>query len=157
MIRPARTGEAGAVAALVQRAYAPWVPLLGRRPAPMDDDYAARCAAGQAFVLEQDGALAAILVLEDAADHLWLDNIAVDPALKGRGLGRTLLAFAEEEARRRGYEEVRLLTNQKMLSNIALYARLGYIETDRRVEEGFARVYMVKRIAPCPGGTSTSA
>jgi hypothetical protein len=33
-----------------------------------------------------------------------------------------------------------------MLSNIALYARLGYVETDRRVEDGFARVFMAKRL-----------
>ena len=145
-IRRATAAEAPAVAALVQRAYAPWIAAVGRRPAPMDDDYAARCAAGQTFVLERDGAPAAVLVLEDAPDHLWLDNIAVDPARQGQGLGRALLTFAEEEARRRNLPELRLLTHQRMLSNIALYARLGYVETDRRVEDGFARVFMAKRL-----------
>ena len=146
-IRRADAAEAAAVAALVERAYAPWVAVIGRRPAPMDDDYGARCAAGQAFILERDGARTAVIVLEDAADHLWLDNLAVDPRWQGKGLGRALLDFAEEEARRRGFAEVRLLTHQKMLSNIALYGRLGYVETGRRVEEGFARVFMAKRIA----------
>jgi len=146
-IRRADAAEAAAVAALVERAYAPWVAVIGRRPAPMDDDYGVRCAAGQAFILERDGARAAVIVLEDAADHLWLDNVAVDPRWQGKGLGRALLDFAEEEARRRGFAEVRLLTHQKMLSNIALYGRLGYVETGRRVEEGFARVFMAKRIA----------
>lgn len=154
--RRAHPAEAAALAALVQRAYAAWVPVIGRRPAPMDDDYATRCAAGEAFVLERDGALVAAIILENAADHLWLDNVAVDPAAQGQGLGRALLAFAEAEAARRGLPEIRLLTHQKMLTNLALYARSGYIETDRRVEEGFARVFMAKRIA-CRGGTSTSA
>jgi GNAT superfamily N-acetyltransferase len=146
-IRCAETAEAGAVAALVERAYAPWVAVIGRRPAPMDDDYAARCAAGQAFVLERDGALAGVLVLEDAADHLWLDNVAVAPDRQGEGIGGALLDFAEAEARRRGFREIRLLTHRMMLSNIAIYARRGYAETSRRTEEGFARVFMTKRIA----------
>jgi ribosomal protein S18 acetylase RimI-like enzyme len=145
-IRRATAAEAPAVAALVRRAYAHWIAAVGRRPAPMDDDYAARCAAGQAFMLERDGAPAAVLVLEDAPDHLWLDNIAVDPACQGQGLGRALLTFAEAEAHRRNLPELRLLTHQAMLSNIALYARLGYVETDRRVEDGFARVFMAKRL-----------
>jgi ribosomal protein S18 acetylase RimI-like enzyme len=145
-IRRATAAEAPAVVALVQRAYAPWIAAVGRRPAPMDDDYAARCAAGDVFVLPMDGAMAAILVVQDRADHLWLDNIAVDPAFQGRGLGRALLAFAEAEARQHGLPEIRLLTHQKMLSNIALYARAGYAETDRRTEAGFDRVFMAKRV-----------
>lgn len=126
------------------RAYEPWVAVIGRRPAPMDDDYAARCRAGQAWGLFEAGNLAGLLVLEDAPDHLWLDNVAVDPARKGQGLGRRLMAFAEDEAHRRQQAEIRLLTHQRMLSNIALYLRLGYAEIDRREENGFARVYMAK-------------
>ena len=55
MIRPARPEEAPLLAAIVERAYGPWVPVVGRRPFPMDDDYAARIAAGEAFVLETEG------------------------------------------------------------------------------------------------------
>jgi len=144
--RRAIAADATEVAALVQRAYAPWVAVIGQRPAPMDDDYAARCAAGEAHVLEQNGALAAVLVLEDGPGHLWLDNLAVDPAFQGHGLGRALLSFAEAEARRRARPELRLLTHQRMLSNVALYARCGFVETDRRVEDGFPRVFMTKRL-----------
>ena len=66
---------------------------------------------------------------------------------QGEGIGRDLLAFAEDEARRRGCAELRLLTNERMARNIALYARLGYVETDRREDEGFRRVFMAKRLA----------
>jgi GNAT superfamily N-acetyltransferase len=113
----------------------------------MDDDYAARCAAGQAFCLIREEAPAALIVLEEKPGHLWIDNVAVEPALKGQGLGRLLMAFAEDEAGRRGFGEIRLLTNALMQSNIALYARLGYAETERRQEKGRARVYMAKRLA----------
>lgn len=55
VLRPALPGEAPLLAALAERAYAHYVPVIGRRPAPMDDDYAARIAAGQAHVLERGG------------------------------------------------------------------------------------------------------
>lgn len=131
----------------MQRAYAPWVPVTGGRPLPMDDDYATRCAAGQAFVLMQDEAIAGLIVLVDGPDHLWIDNVAVEPAVKGQGLGRMLMAFAEAEARRRALPELRLLTNARMATNIALYTRLGFTETARREEKGRARVYMAKPLS----------
>ncbi|MCK8785086.1 GNAT family N-acetyltransferase [Roseomonas sp. NAR14] len=146
-IRRAGRDEAPLLAALVERAYAAWVPVIGRRPAPMDDDYAARCAAGEAFVLTDPGGMAGLCVLEDRPDHLYLDNVALEPARQGEGLGRALLDFAEAEARRRGYGEIRLLTNALMARNIALYAARGYREWDRRREHGFSRVFMRKALA----------
>jgi N-acetylglutamate synthase-like GNAT family acetyltransferase len=146
-IRRARPEEAPALHALVERAYGRWVPVVGRRPMPMDDDYEARVAAGEAWVLEEAGALHGVLVLEEHADHLLLDNVAVEPARAGRGDGRALLDFAEAEAQRRGLPEVRLYTNEKMERNIALYAARGYAETERRREKAFSRVFMAKRVA----------
>ena len=147
MIRRARPEEAPLLRALVERAYAPWVPVVGRRPVPMDDDYGARVAAGEAWVLEEAGAVRGVLVLEEHADHLLLDNVAVEPARRGKGDGRALIDFAEAEARRRGLPEVRLYTNALMGRNIALYAARGYAETERRREKGFCRVFMAKLIA----------
>jgi GNAT superfamily N-acetyltransferase len=146
-IRRARPDEAALLAALVARAYAPWVPVVGRRPMPMDDDYRARVAAGEAWVLEEAGAINGVLVLEEHSDHLLLDNVAVEPARRGEGCGRVLLDFAESEARRRGLPEIRLYTNEKMERNIALYAARGYVETERRQEKSFSRVFMAKRVA----------
>ncbi len=146
MIRQARPEEAPLLRALVERAYGPWVPVVGRRPLPMDDDYGARVAAGEAWVLEEAGAVRGVVVLEEHADYLLLDNVAVEPARRGKGDGRALLDFAEAEARRRGLPEIRLYTNELMERNIALYAARGYAETERRREKGFRRVFMAKRV-----------
>jgi N-acetylglutamate synthase-like GNAT family acetyltransferase len=146
-IRPARSEEAPLLAAIVERAYGPWVAVVGRRPMPMDDDYAARIAAGEAWVLEDAGQVQALVVIERHADHLLLDNIAVEPARQGKGDGRVLLDSVEAEAQRLGLPEVRLYTNVLMARNIALYAKRGYAETERRQEKGFARVFMAKRLA----------
>jgi ribosomal protein S18 acetylase RimI-like enzyme len=147
-IRPARPTEAGAMLALVRAAYARWVPLIGREPAPMTDDYAARIAAGQAFVLEApDGRILGLAVLEDTPDALLLDNIAIATEAQGQRLGHMLMDFTEAEARRRGYRLTRLFTNAAMESNIRLYEGLGFVETHRAMEGAFRRVYMEKRLS----------
>ncbi|APT58902.1 GNAT family acetyltransferase [Roseomonas gilardii] len=146
VLRPAQTGEAPLLAALVERAYAHYVPVIGRRPAPMDDDYAARIVAGQAHVLECDGRILGLVVIEDQPGHLWLDNIAVEPEARGQGLGGLLLDFVEAEARRRGFRELRLLTNERMEANLVLYRNRGFAEVERREEKGFRRVFLRKAL-----------
>ncbi|WP_346770509.1 GNAT family N-acetyltransferase [Pseudomonas sp. 273] len=77
---------------------------------------------------------------------MLLENIAVAPAFKGRGIGKALLAFCEDYARARRLEAIELYTNQLMTENIALYTKLGYQETHRATEDGFARVFMRKGV-----------
>jgi GNAT superfamily N-acetyltransferase len=144
--RPAKPGDAAALRALVRAAYAKYVPRLGREPAPMLDDYAARIAAGQAWVLEEDGALVGALILEDEPGALMLYNIVIAPEAQGKGIGRRLIAFTEAEARRRGYALLRLYTNELMVENVAMYPRLGFTETHRGSEAGHRRVYFEKRL-----------
>ena len=74
-------------------------------------------------MLDDGAVLAGIVVLLPAPDYLLLDNIAVSPARHGRGLGRCLVAFAEAEALRRGYREIRLYTHQAMVETQRLTAR----------------------------------
>jgi ribosomal protein S18 acetylase RimI-like enzyme len=148
-MRRARPDEAAAVGALVEAAFAQHVEAVGRRPAPMDDDHAAHIAAGEQWVLDgADGGLASAIVLTDHDDHLHVDNVAVAVALQGRGLGRALLTFADDEARRRGLDEVRLYTNAAMTDNLVFYPKLGFVEKARYEEHGFSRVLFVKRVAP---------
>jgi GNAT superfamily N-acetyltransferase len=144
-IRPAERGELEALRRIVARAYAVYVPRIGRRPAPMDEDLAGHVDAGRVLVADAGGACG-LIVLVERADHLLVQNVAVDPAWQGRGLGRALLARAEEEARGRGLGELRLYTNAAMHENLRLYARLGFVETGRGSEDGFERVYLRKRL-----------
>lgn len=57
---------------------------------------------------------------------------------------KKLIGFCETVARLRGLTAVRLYTNEKMIENLSIYPKLGYIETGRRVENGFNRVYFEK-------------
>ena len=143
-IRAATAADVPAIGEIVERAYRHYIPRIGKPPGPMLDDYAARVAEGVVWVIEEGSGIAGILVLLPRPDYLLLDNIAVDPARQGSGLGRRLLAFAEAEAMRRGYREIRLYTHQTMTENQRLYAAIGYEETGRGTEAGYERVFMRK-------------
>lgn len=144
-IRPAAKDDASAIAACVRQAYEHYIERMGQPPGPMLDDYAEVIARHSVFVAE-DGALQGILVLIEEDGGILLDNIAVTPAAQGTGVGRTLLEFAEAEAKRRGYAAIDLYTHELMTENIALYQKICYRETDRREVKGYKRVYMRKEL-----------
>jgi ribosomal protein S18 acetylase RimI-like enzyme len=145
-IRPATAGDVPIIAEIVDQAYRHYVARMGKPPGPMLDDYAARVSQGAVWVLEEGAVVAAMIVLLPAPNYLLLDNIAVSPTRQGSGLGRRLLAFAEDEAVRRGYREIRLYTHQTMVENQRLYASIGYEETGRGSEAGYDRVFMRKQL-----------
>ena len=146
MIRPAVPADLAAVTRIVREAYTPYIARIGKEPGPMRDDYAAQIAAGTVSVAEIDGVIGGLIVLIAEADHLLLDNIAVAPALQGRGVGGALMRFADDEARRRGLGELRLYTHVLMTENIARYQRLGWHETHRATVDGYDRVFMKKGV-----------
>jgi GNAT superfamily N-acetyltransferase len=146
MIRRAGGDEADAVRGVVLAAYQRYVAVIGTAPGPMLDDYAARIAADQVWVLPDADGIGGVLVLEDGPDCFLLDNIAVRPDRQGLGFGRMLMDFAEAEAVRCGWGVITLYTHVLMVENIAIYTARGYVERERRSEKGFDRVYMEKRL-----------
>lgn len=150
MIRPARHADRPAIERIVADAFGYYVERLGKPPGPMLDDYREFIENGLAHVLEIDGQIVGYVILVGEPGGLLLENVAVAPQAQGRGHGRTLLAFAEQEARRRGRPRVRLYTNAFMVENIALYLSLGYVETHRAHENGYDRVFMTKELTPAP-------
>src|ERR1700745_1996838 len=145
-IRAATAVDVPAIANIVNQDYRQYIPRIGKPPGPMLDDYAARVLEGTVWVLEEGAVIAAIIVLLPASNYLLLDNIAVSPTRQGFGLGRRLLAFAEAEAMRRGYREIRLYTHETMVENQRLYDSIGYVETGRGAEAGYDRVFMRKQL-----------
>ena len=144
VIRQADAGDLAAVEGIVREAYAVYTPRIGKVAGPVLADYAALIAAGLVRVLESDGAVVGVLVLVEEPDGMLLDNVAVAAAAQGRGFGRRLIAFAEAAARDAGHADLRLYTNEAMTENLALYTRLGFVETHRAEAAGYRRVYMRK-------------
>ena len=101
----------------------------------------------QVWLLRRQAVLTAVLELIARPDHLLVENIAVAPEAQGLGLGKRLMAFAEAEARRQGYAEVRLYTNERFVENIALYRAIGYRETHREEMPKRIAVHMAKSLS----------
>jgi N-acetylglutamate synthase-like GNAT family acetyltransferase len=146
VVRRAVPADVPAIGRLVEEAYAKYVPRIGRKPAPMTVDYAAELAAARVWVVELDGHAVGTLVTKDVGDHLLLETVAVSPAAQGGGLGALLLRRAELDAAELGFDEVRLYTNEAMTENLTFYPRHGYVETERGLQDGFRRVFFVKKI-----------
>ena len=91
-------------------------------------------------------AIVGALVLMVTPTGMLLDNIAVVPQAQGRGLGRRLLELAEMQAREQGYACLDLYTHESMVENIAMYRRIGYVETAAKKEQGYQRIYMRKNL-----------
>ena len=98
----------------------------------------------QVAVAIAGGRVVGVIVLTSTEEGFCLDNVAVRPSFQGKGVGRRLLRFAESEALRQGYDSIYLYTNELMSENRALYCRIGYVEYDHRVVDGYPRAYSRK-------------
>jgi N-acetylglutamate synthase-like GNAT family acetyltransferase len=146
VIRAAIAKDLPALQRIATQAYAPYVPRIGREPAPMTADYAADVTSGSVWVAVEDGEVLGLLVVHRRADHALLENVAVTPSAQGRVIGANLIAYAERLAFGWGLPEVRLYTNAAMTENLTYYPRLGYHETGRGEQDGFRRVFFSKSL-----------
>jgi ribosomal protein S18 acetylase RimI-like enzyme len=146
LLRPATAADVPRLTELVAAAYGHYVERLGGPPRPMTDDYADVVRGGRVTVAERAGEIVGLIVLGVSDEGFHVDNVAVDPAHQGSGVGRALLGHAEVEARRAGFDSIYLYTHEKMTENLALYSRIGYVEYDRRLHGDACLVYLRKRL-----------
>ena len=147
LVRRATPADALNIRVVTRSAYAKWVPLIGREPKPMTANYERAVIDHIIDLYETNNQLLALIELVPQADHLLIENIAVRPDQQGMGLGDKLLRHAEDQARKLGLYETRLYTNAAFASNLAFYAKRGYIEFQREtIAPGATAVYMRKRI-----------
>lgn len=145
-LRPATQADVPGLAALVDAAYGHYVERIGMLPGPMTDDYAAVVRDHRVIVAERGGEVAGFIVLRVTGEGFLVDNVAVHPRHQGRGVGRVLLELAEREARDAGFDSLYLYTHELMSENLALYARIGYSEYDRRSFGAGSLVYLRKQL-----------
>lgn len=124
------------------------------RPGPL---FALRLIAGMGLVtaaraLPRGMALQRVRV--SAPPGSWVVNeVHVDAAFRGSGIGGRLMDVAEHEARRRGYRTMALTTRTNNPAR-RLYERLGFLVVQTRTDSGYerytgaaGRVLMVKTLA----------
>jgi ribosomal protein S18 acetylase RimI-like enzyme len=67
----------------------------------------------------------------------YLGRLAVDPALRRRGLARRLMLTGESFLRGRGLKTAEVQVRIVLTGNIALFRSLGYRETARASHPGY--------------------
>ncbi len=146
-IRRASIEDVKAIEKCARAAYARYVDRMGREPAPMVADFENHVLNGQIHVLvDGEARILGYVVFYARENHVHLENVAINPEIAGAGLGRKLIAFVEGQARQGGYDAVELYTNEKMTENLKMYPKLGYVETERKTEDGFDRVFYRKAV-----------
>lgn len=131
-LRAAEQADVGRITELVDAAYGHYVERIGIRPKPMRADYDEVVRERDVTVAEVDGGIAGLVVFGPGEEGFLIDNVAVDPAHQGTGVGRALLEHAEARAREAAYDSLYLYTHELMSENRALYERIGYTEYDAR-------------------------
>jgi GNAT superfamily N-acetyltransferase len=128
VIRRGADADASASAELWLRARAAAAPAIAPSPRGPDDVrawFASHVVRSTDLWVAEDGAgvLVAILVL----DGDWIDQLYVEPALIGRGIGGDLLALAKRERP----DRLRLWTFASNERARRFYERHGFVEADR--------------------------
>ena len=144
VIRQASEADLPVIAEVITAAYSRYLPRMDRPPAPMLRDYAPEVAQGVVWVAGTP--VTGLISLIPEAGSLLVENLAVHPAAQGTGLGRALMDFAEQQARKLRLPRLTLYTHEVMTENQAIYAHLGYQETARRTENGYHRIFMHKEL-----------
>ena len=127
--------------------------MIGRDPKPMMTDYAEAVRSYHIDLLDADAELAALIETIPEADHLLIENIAIFPAFQGRGLGRRLMAHAEQVALSLGHDEIKLYTNRRFTENVRLDRKFGYrIDWEEEFKGGVV-IHMSKSISGALIGT----
>lgn len=121
-LRAAVAGDAAALAALDRLVNpSPW----------SEQQFAGACGAQaqcaeRALVIDRDGQPQGFLVFSRVLDEICIHNIAVRPALQGRGLGQRLLVAALDQARDTGAGRCHLEVRESNLAALGLYHKLGF-------------------------------
>jgi len=147
-IRLAQATDVQAVTACVQAAFGVWTDIIGRRPFALDTDYTSRIEQGYVYLAIENGELLGVIALWPEDESVYIDTVAVYPTLQKRGVGRTLLDFADSHARTLGITKMSLCTNGKMQSNRDYYQKLGYAEIRQEILlDGRVIIWMEKPLA----------
>ncbi|MEU9308484.1 GNAT family N-acetyltransferase [Streptomyces sp. NPDC048256] len=140
--RDAVDADVDALVALIESAYrgdasrAGWTTeadiLQGRRTDPDGVLAVIKAPDSRLLTVERQGRIVACCQLEHRGDHAYFGMFAVSPAVQGGGLGKTVMAEAERQARENwGVTEMHMTVISVREDLIAWYERRGYRRTGR--------------------------
>ncbi|MBO1740946.1 GNAT family N-acetyltransferase [Leifsonia sp. TF02-11] len=124
-------------------------------------DWSEHVQRSSAWVWEEDGRVAAYLVLRRLSESMHIDQVTVHPDFAGRRIGAKLIEVANDQALLLGEKQLSLTTFETVPWNAPYYVRLGFTtvpgqqlspEMSRILDEesknspaGWKRVVMTRR------------
>ena len=102
-----------------------------------DIDFCLQSPASELFIGEKDGAIIATIMTGHDGHRGWLYYLAVDPALRNRGLGGRMVAHAETWLGARGVAKVNLMIRDGNTDVVEFYEAVGYACEPRVVMSRF--------------------
>jgi GNAT superfamily N-acetyltransferase len=100
---------------------------------PLIDWFKSASPRNRVWIAEQDGKLVGcVAIVATTAEIAQLRWLLVDPAVRGRGLGKWLLAEAIVFAKEQGYAKIILWTEQSLKAAAHLYASAGFLKTEMK-------------------------
>ncbi len=138
-----------AIERLMESAFTPYVRKLGRKPgAGPYPGLEAAIGRGDVFVGLDGAAIVGCIATTRRGDELAIDQLGVDPARQGAGIGSWLLDEIEQAARRDRVVALTLFTAETMSDLVRLYTRHGFRETRKALPahgmDNHLRVHMKK-------------
>jgi ribosomal protein S18 acetylase RimI-like enzyme len=147
VLRPAAPAEAERLLDVMRGAFAEYRGVL--RPessvfVETVEEIAAKLSGGGGFLAVENARPVGCIIAEVKGERGYLGRLAVDPALRRRGLARRLMLAGEDFLRARGLRLAEVQVRIVLTGNIALFQSLGYRETARESHPGFAQpTYLV--------------
>ncbi|ETV94900.1 hypothetical protein H310_11551 [Aphanomyces invadans] len=92
-----------------------------------------------------DDELVAYALLRPAHPIAWMKQVAVSPAVQGKGLGRSLIEAFEARAIKEGFHSIHLHARE---TAVGFYLKLGYapVDNDTFMQVGIPHRHMFKTI-----------
>jgi len=151
LVRPARRGEAGCIGTLVAAALQEFreliPPAIFQAYVEESANVVARWDEAEVLVAEIEGELAGTVTFYADAGREGLGfpatwagfrTLAVDPAMRGRGIGKVLLQTCLDKARTQGAPTLAIHTSQVMRAACRLYEQAGFLRSPEHDFSGSA-------------------
>lgn len=139
-IREATDADVPALVAVLRTAFAEQATLAPPSGALGETEESVRglLRAARVALAVADSTIAGCQFFEPKGDYLYLFRLAVLPAYREHGIGRALIAYAEEQARAMGLPRTQFSVRLALPRQRAYYERMGYRFVAYGTHAGFA-------------------
>lgn len=153
LIREAFLEEIESVHAIIIEAFTEYIGILR----PPSGALRETVETLQRKIANQGGAIIAIINAQAVGTsiyyyqehYMYIGRVSVLPSHRGKGIGKEMIYYLEQQAMRMGYTETRLEVRISLPGNLKLYEKLGYqtIQEFEYPEKTDSWYMMIKRLS----------